>query len=172
MARDTLTLYPLSGYPEAVGYALACMEKERERTLEVVSDLSVDALDATPEGCLNSTGTLLYHIAAIELDWLYSEILEQDIPETFFPYFPQDVRDETGQLSIIASEGIAQHIERLAVVRKALLENLKDLDSEEFYRVRSLPPYDVNPAWVLYHLLEHEAKYGEQLAHICRALEL
>lgn len=168
MARDTLTLYPLPGYPEAVGYALACMEKERDRTLEVVSNLSVAALDATPEGCPNSTGTLLYHIAAIELDWLYSEILDQDIPDAFLAYFPQDVRDKTGQLSVIANEEIIVHTERLTVVRKALLDNLKVLDASEFYRVRSLPPYDVNPAWVLYHLLEHEAKHSEQMAHIRR----
>jgi hypothetical protein len=56
----------------------------------------------------------------------------------------------------------------LATVRADVLEQLRGFTSEEFYRVRPLSRYDVNPAWVLYHLLEHEAKHGEQIARIRR----
>lgn len=168
-AKDQLAIYPLEGYAAPVGYALACLEKERERTHETVAGLAVDALDASAEGSPNSIGTLLYHIAAIELDWLYAEILEEDVPEDLMARFPVDVRDERGRLSVVAGSELDEHLERLAAVRRALLDRLEDLDGEAFYRLRSFNAYDVNPAWVLYHLLEHEAKHGEQIARIRRS---
>lgn len=149
---------------------MACLEKERERTHKMVADLSVEALDAYVEGFPNSIGTLLYHIADIELDWLYSEILEQEVPKDLSSLFPTYTRDEDGRLAVVAGVGLAEHLQRLALVRKALLEALRDMDSEDFYRLRSFSAYDVNPAWVLYHLLEHEAKHGEQIAHIRRIM--
>ena len=169
-AKETLAIHPLEGYAVPVGYALACLEKECERTRETVADLSVKALDARAKGFPNSIGTLLYHVAAIELDWLYCEILEQDVPDDLMSLFPVDVRDEEGRLSKITGAAPAEHLHRLDAVRRALFDNLKDVDEEDFYRLRRLDPYDVNPAWVLYHLLEHEAKHGEQMAHIRRAL--
>ncbi len=48
----------------------------------------------------NRIGTLLYHIAAIELDWLYVEVLEQEFPADLDALFRYDVRDAQGRLSI------------------------------------------------------------------------
>jgi uncharacterized damage-inducible protein DinB len=167
--KEQLMIHPLEGYASPVGYALACLEAERERTREAVTGLSLETLEAQTDGSTNSIGSLLYHIAGIELDWLYAEILERDIPESYAALFAVDVRDREGKLSVVAGVSAAEHVERLATVRADLLEQLRSFSSDEFYRVRQLPPYDVNPAWVLYHLLEHEAKHGEQIARICRA---
>lgn len=167
--KEKLMIDPLEGYASPVGYALACLEKERERTCEAVSGLSVEALDAYAKGFPNSIGTLLYHIAAIELDWLYCEILERDVPKNLASLFPVDVR-EGGRLSVVSGIELAEHLHRLALVRQALRNILKELDSEDFYRSRNLSDYCVNPAWVLYHLLEHEAKHSEQIARIRRTL--
>jgi uncharacterized damage-inducible protein DinB len=169
--KDEIIIYPLEGYAPPVGYALACLKKERQQTRATVAGLSVKDLDTHINGFLNSIGTLLYHIADIELDWLYVEILEQEIPKDLSALFPVYTRDNTGLLSVVAGFELTEHLERLAVVRKAVLEKLKDMDSEDFYRVRNLIDYDVNPAWVLYHLLEHEAKHGEQIARILRNIQ-
>jgi len=166
--RDDLTLFPLEDYVAPLGFAIACLEKERERTKALVKELSIEEVDGYAEGFPNSIGSLLYHIADIELDWLYSEILEEDIPGSLMVHFPIVHRDEKGKLSVVANQTIDEHLDRLNVVRKEVLEKLKEMDEAEFYRVRELEPYDVNPAWVLYHLLEHEAKHSEQIAHICR----
>ncbi len=171
-SKDQLIIQPLQGYATPVGYALACLEKERERTREAVADLSAQELETHVEGSPNSIGSLLYHIAGIELDWLYAEILEQEIPERYETLFSVDVRDPSGRLSVITGESIGDHLQRLAAVREDLLEQLRHVDGTEFFRVRHLNPYDVNPAWVLYHLLEHEAKHGEQIARLRRVLGL
>jgi uncharacterized damage-inducible protein DinB len=166
--KNQLTLHSLSGYAPPVGYALACLEKERERPLETVAGLSIAELDARADGS-NSIGTLLYHIADIELDWLYSEILESDIPSGLAALFPIPTRTRDGHLSVVAAMTLAEHEQRLTRVRHEVLERLQNLSETDFYRVRNLEPYDVNPAWVLYHLLEHEAKHGEQIARTGRA---
>lgn len=171
MPKEQLTIQPLDGYAPSVGYALACLEWERTKTHEVIADLSREGLDARAEGFPNSVGSLLYHIALVELDWLYSEILEQPIPEAFEALFPLEHRDEDGHLAVMAGAELGEHLARLATVRRALLEKLKDMTDEDFYRARQLEPYDVNPAWVLYHLLEHEAKHSAQMALLRGRLE-
>ena len=168
-AKETLAIHPLEGYAAPIGYALACLEKERERTHETVADLSAEALDAYADGFPNSIGTLLYHIAHLE-HRLYREILAQDIPDDFRVLFPVDVRDEEGRLSNVSGADLSEYLQRLDAVRQALFVNLKDMNSEDFYRLRPFNRYDVNPAWVLYHLLEHEAKHGDQMVHIRRAI--
>ena len=170
MAKEQLIIQPLAGYTPSLGYALASLECEREKTHEVVAELSTKTLDATAADFPNSIGSLLYHIALIELDWLYSEILEVPIPEKWKALFPVDDRDEAGQLAVFGGIELSEHLERLDMVRQTLLETLRDMTDEDFYRVRSLPPYDVNPAWVLYHLLEHEAKHSAQMALLRRTV--
>jgi hypothetical protein len=49
----------------------------------------------------NAIGTLLYHIALIEADYLYVEILQQDYPDFWSQWFPIDHRDEAGVLSVV-----------------------------------------------------------------------
>ena len=169
-AKETKAIYPSKAYPEAIGYALACLEKERERTLEAVAGLSLEELDYYAQGFPNSIGTLLYHIADIELDWLYCEILEQAIPKNLASLFPIYTHDKEGKLSAVTGMNLADHLDRLATVRNDLQLKLEGLSIEDFYRVRRFDAYDVNPAWVLYHLLEHEAKHGEQINHICRLI--
>lgn len=169
-AKEQLITLPLAGYAPSVGYALACLEWERGKTREVVDGLAVEVLDARAEGFPNSVGSLLYHVAAIELDWLYSEVLEQPVPDELLTLFTAEVRDDQGRLAFFGEVELADHLERLAAVRRTLLAELKDMTEGDFYRARVLEPYDVNPAWVLYHLLEHEAKHGAQMVLLRRAL--
>jgi hypothetical protein len=61
--KDQIIIYPLEGYAPPVGYALACLKKERQQTRATVAGLSVKDLDAQVKGSPNSIGTLLYHIA-------------------------------------------------------------------------------------------------------------
>ncbi|NJR44113.1 DUF664 domain-containing protein [bacterium] len=118
------------------GYALACLETERERTRVAVTGLSIEALDAEVDGSPNSIGSLLYHIAGIELDWLYAEILERDIPESYAALFPVEVRDREGHLSAVMGVSASEHLQRLETVRADVLTQLKPMTTEEFYRVR------------------------------------
>lgn len=119
----------------------------------------------------NSIGTLLYHIAAIETDWLFVEILEREIPPEVMNLFPVDVRDAQGRLSCVRGLSLARHRQRLRAVRDALLDALRGMPLEEYRRVRCLPEYRVTPAWVLHHLAQHEAEHRGQITDLCRRFE-
>lgn len=155
--KERLTLEPLPGYPEPIAYDLARLEDARGRTLEAVQGLTQAQLDTPPGGGGNAIGTLLYHVAAIEADWLYAEILTEDFPEDIAALFPIDVRDENEHLSPVTGTPLEMHLNRLGFVRQRLLERLTDMTLDDYRRPRSLPYYDVTPEWVLHHLAQHEA---------------
>ncbi|AWN23892.1 damage-inducible protein DinB [Deinococcus irradiatisoli] len=105
-----------------VGQALWTLNETRRRTLAMLEDGPPELdLDWRPAPEVSSAGDLLYHIAAIELDWLTSEVRQGDFPAGAAAWFPTDVRDEQGQLSRLEGEEMEQHLARLNWVRGELL---------------------------------------------------
>jgi hypothetical protein len=90
--RKRPTLDPIAEDAE-VGRWLSAMEDARWRTLRELEGLPHRAVDWTLPGGGNSIGTLLYHVAVIEADWLFEEILGGEgspWPQELFPF---DVRE-------------------------------------------------------------------------------
>src|SRR5690606_11753087 len=112
-----------------------------------------------PSGADNSIGSLLYHVALIETSWLYDDIFMSRYPEDIIAMFPLNHRTPTGQLMHVPAIPLADHLRRLSFVRSRFLELLGDMDPTEWHRVRAPEgeDYAVSPAWVVYHLVEHEA---------------
>lgn len=170
--RDQLLISPPSDYDPTVARWLWLLNDNRRRTLETVAGISDHALNWRPDAAANSIGTLLYHIVAIELDWLYVEILERpDYGAAVASLLPYDVRDATGRLTTVEGESLAEHLARLSASRQHLLTELRPLSAADFYRVRSFDAYDVTPEWVLYHLLEHEAGHRGEIGELRRQAE-
>lgn len=152
----------LSAEP-AIGPWLWAMQDSRERTLEELEEVSPALVDWIPHEHESSIGTILYHLADIEADWLYAEVLEQPFPPEVAALFPHPTRDEQGRLTQIQGYSLAEHLERLATVRALLMAVFQKMDIADFRRVRSLPHYDVTPEWVLHHLMQHEAEHRSQI---------
>lgn len=138
------------------------IEDTRQLTFETLADMPDTRLDWTPP-VGDSVGTLLYHIAVIEADWLYVEILEQPFPPALAALFSHPIRTATGTLYPVVGEPLTEHLARLAAVRAALLDTLAQMDDTDLRRVRALPEYDVTPEWVLHHLIQHEAEHRGQI---------
>ena len=153
---------PLSQEPE-IGRWLAALQDARLRTMRVLEGLSPTLLDWRSADDESSIGTLLYHLADIEADWLYVEVLEQSIPPEVLALFPYPTRDAQGQLTQVEGASLDEHIQRLVTVRSLLLDAFQSMELAEFRRVRSLPNYDVTPEYVLHHLLQHEAEHRSQI---------
>lgn len=170
--RDQLLISPPADYDPVVARWLWLLNDNRQRTLAAVAGMAESLLDWRPDAEANSIGTLLYHIVAIELDWLYVEILERpDYGAAVAPLLPYDVRDSAGRLAAVNGESLADHLARMTASRQRLLTELRSLTAADFYRVRRLDAYDVTPEWVLYHLLEHEAGHRGEIGELRRQAE-
>lgn len=164
---------PLDGYAPAVGAALWRLEDTRARTLALVSDMHPALIDWTPPWDGNTVGSLLYHIAAIELDYLFYDILQsEDYPEAVPALFPVDVREQDGKLTPITGDTLDRHLERLADVRVMVLSRLAAMTEQDFRTARATDNYDITPEWALHHLCQHEAEHRGQIGEILQAAAL
>lgn len=163
-SRRTLVMEATPTGAAEIAPWLWALEDARGRTLAALEGLTPAVLDWTPPAGENTIGTLLYHIAAIELDWLQAEVLEQpDFPPEVAALFPLDVRDDAGRLTPCAGLDLAAHLDRLARTRARLLATFRSMTLAEFRRVRHLRDYDVTPEWVLHHLMQHEAEHRGEI---------
>jgi uncharacterized damage-inducible protein DinB len=169
-ARRSLIAELPTGYPPEIAHWLWVFADTRRRTLEALEGLDESRIDEPGPGG-NSIGTILAHVAVIETDWLYVEILEEDYPADLIALLPPDVRDEQGHLMATPGLPLSRYLEALRAVRARLVERVGALPPEDLYRVRSLPDYDVNPEWVLNHLVQHEAEHRAEIALIRAVFE-
>jgi uncharacterized damage-inducible protein DinB len=164
--REILSLEPIADVPE-VGRWLSALEDARRDTLKELKDVPDEALDWEPDELTNTMGTLLYHVALIEDDWLFVDALQApDHPARRTDLFPYPDRIEGGRLSPVTGFTVAQHLDRLALVRELLLGFFRPMAAEDFHRLRRHEAYDVSPAWVLHHLLQHEAEHRSHIAWV------
>ena len=162
--KRSLVAQHLAGYEPEVGAALWRLQDARGRTLELLRDVPAGMVEQETDG--NAVGTILYHVALIETDWLYSEILEEPIPDDLKNLFPDEDRDGAGTLTPVRGRPIEEHLARLAAIREIFLERLRGMTKADFHRARTLPQYDVSPAWVLHHLAQHEAEHRAELGSL------
>jgi uncharacterized damage-inducible protein DinB len=168
-AKDRRAVRNISGYEPQVGRLLWMLEDGRQRTKAGLVGLTDADLGWSPGPDQNSIGALLYHIAAIEADWLYTEVLEQEFPAEIAALFPRDVRDEEGRLAGTDELGLAAHVKRLDTVRGRLIAAFRGITRLELRRERELPDYTVTPEWVIHHLMQHEAEHRGEIGMV-RAL--
>lgn len=150
----------------AIGQWLWALQDARLSTMRELEGLTPAMIDWLPPNDAHdesSIGTILYHIADIEADWLYVEVLEQPIPPEVAALFPIETRDKQGRLNQVLGFSLDEHLRRLETVRGLLLAAFQQMDLAEFRRVRSFEHYDVTPEWVLHHLAQHEAEHRSQI---------
>lgn len=168
--REELRGQPLPGYDTEIGIWLWALQEVRRRTLRLIGGLDQRTLDwEGPDKRENAIGTLLYHIALVEMGWLFGDILLQPgLPEQVKPDFPFPDRGPDKRLTPVLGESLESHMGRLARSRKAFLETFKEIPAGEWRRMRSPEneDYSVTPEWVLFHLVEHEGGHAFQISSL------
>jgi uncharacterized damage-inducible protein DinB len=157
----------LAHLPPEVGRALWALDDGRRRTKAVIGDLEHDILDWAPPDDGNAISTLLYHIAAIEMEWVCFDVQGRT---SFCPevrrHLAAGVRDEAGRLVRADGESILTHLARLDETRDHLVDVYSAMTAEEFRRPRRGTTDDVTPEWVVHHLLQHEAEHRGQIVRL------
>lgn len=160
IGKDIRTVEPHAGSDPEIGRWLWAMQEARRGLLEEVEVIDDEQLDwRGPSGADNSIGSLLYHVALIETSWLYDDIFMGPYPEDIVALFPLDHRTPDGRLMHVPGMPLDEHLQRLSFVRDRFLELMSNMDPDDWRRVRAPEgeDYAVSPAWVVYHLVEHEA---------------
>jgi uncharacterized damage-inducible protein DinB len=152
------------GYEPSIARWVWALQDTRRRTNRVLDDVTQEILDWVPPEGGDSIGTLLYHIVAIQMSYLYEDILEIGWSEELEPLLRYDVRDAQGRLTAVEGESLETHLKRLETGQHYLLNALRAMTAEEFRRPRQLESYRVTPEWVLHHLMQHEAEHRGQIA--------
>jgi len=161
--RTRRTLEPMAVDPE-VGRWLAAMVDARRRTLRELEGVTPEMIDWRPNAPLNSIGTLLYHIALVEADWLVDDIRKMPYPDWLRDLLPYADRKADGRLTSVDGQSMTEHLDRLGRIRMFLLEDLASMTAGEFHAVLIRERYDVSPAYILHHLLQHEAEHRAHIA--------
>jgi DinB family protein len=167
--RKQLILQPLPCRSSEIGRWLSALEDTRHRTRVALEGIEADALkiiDWVSPINGNSIGLSLYHLAAIEASWLYEEVLQEDFPSDIEGLLPYDVRDGQDHLTSVKGIFLKDYWNRLEQIRTKLLIAYTDMTLERFHNVRSMPDYDVTPAFVLHHLMQHEGEHRGQITEL------
>src|SRR5690554_408330 len=155
-----------------VGLWMWAMEEARRGLLRALRDLEQDELDwRGPIGRDNSIGTLLTHIAGVELGWCYFDVYDEPFTPELMALFPYEHdREPDGTLVHVEGQSLEQHLDRLAAVRRSVFERFARLTLDDWHRLREPKgeDYAMTPAWAVYHLVEHEAGHMFEVRAIGR----
>lgn len=169
LKRRTLLVSPLPEYEEEVGRWLWCLEDVRRTLITELTGISQSILDTKIDE-RHTIGSLLYHIALVEADWLYVEVLGVEWDFEIRSLFPLESRSEDGTLTHIEGQSLEEHFYRLNKVRQVFLSYFRSMDLTDWRKTRVLENYDVTPEWVVYHLIEHESHHRGQIFQVLRKL--
>ena len=166
------TMEPLEASEREVGTWLWALEEARRGLHRALRDVEQDELDwRGPSGRDNSIGTLLNHIAGVELSWCYYDVYDEEFPPELMSLFPhQHDREPDGTLVHVADIDLQTHLHLLQEVRRDVLGRLRGMDLEDWHRLREPgnEDYAMTPAWTVYHLVEHEAGHMFEIRAIRR----
>ncbi len=170
--RRMLQLTPIAGAEPEIGRWLDALEQARALTLRAVDGLDARTLDwEGPDGGDNAIGTLLYHLADVEIGWLYFDLRgTQPPPEVMADLpFSQDPQGDP-RLHRVLGVPLEEHVGRLQRTRRVFLDELRGTTLEDWRRARDpeREDYSVTPEWVLFHLVEHESGHAYQIRSIRR----
>jgi uncharacterized damage-inducible protein DinB len=170
LTKKALLVSSLPGYENEIGRWLWCLEDVSESLLKELKGISQRVLDGKIDE-RQTIGSLLYHIALIEADWLYEEVLCTEWDPEIRSLFPADSRSEDGSITHIEGQSLEEHVDRLNRVRAVFLSHFQTMDLVDWRKPRVLEDYDVTPEWVVYHLIEHESHHRGQIFHLLRKLQ-
>jgi uncharacterized damage-inducible protein DinB len=141
------------------------MERARGNLLRRVEGLSKEIIDYTPEPkMIESIGTLLLHIAAVEYGWIFEDIGGQEMEYEKWKY-GFSVREGKDQ---IKGKDVDFYLSRLREVRQEVFKFLKTLSDKDLDSIVDVDSEKVSIEWILFHLIEHEAMHIGQISFLLR----
>ena len=147
------------------------MEEIRTNLLETIEKISQKQLDYTPnEAKVETIGTLLLHIAAVEWSWIFEDVdgREMDFEEWKYA-FP--LRKEVN-IPQLKGKKIVYYLDKLKKVREEVFLRLTRMKDDELDSLIGEEEGKCSIEWILYHIIEHEIQHYGQIKLLKRLFEL
>lgn len=169
-------LDPVPGFAPGIRHYVAQLAETRAGLLKPVADLTSAQLSWHPNPETESIGTQLLHVAAVEWSWIFEEIFRRSGEE--YDGWEEAMPIRFG-LPQVRDRPLSYFTDRLDRVRGEALAALRGLTDDDLPRLvadASPPPgvaagselYSID--WVLFHLVEHEARHAGQVELLARLL--
>ncbi len=164
--REQLVLASAPGVDPEIGRWIAAFEEVRRDTDAVLERIAAAVVDRDPGDGGDTVGTVLYHVALVEVDWVFTDVLDRAdrIPRDLFPY---DDRVEDGHLTPVLGESFSEHRDRMTTTRALVLDVFRSMDASAFHVARPRERFDVAADWVMFHLIDHEVEHRVRLSALC-----
>jgi len=148
-------------------------ELNRQRLLEQLEGVSDAMLDYTPNAQqVETIGTLLDHIAAIDWSWVFEDIdgLEMDYPTWKYAFALRswsEIEQRTGM-------GLQFYLDRIADERQKIMNRLRQFSDHDLLHEFSTDDgaTTFTLEWLLFHLINHEAVHIGQISLLKRLSQL
>ena len=162
----TFQVIPVPGCHPEIGRWLATLDDARERTMYSLRRVTDEDLTVSAPAGRNSIGTLLYHVAITDLNWVFDNYLRQPYPAEVRSLFPAALLDAEGDLTTMSGGTLEAHLERMRVARAHVREVFRAMSVEEFHALVDRDqdgPYHITPESILRHLAQHEAEHRGEI---------
>jgi uncharacterized damage-inducible protein DinB len=163
---------PAPGFSPRIGRYVSQLAETRQELLRHTASLTPDQLSWHPNEQVESIGTQLLHVAAIEWSWSLEDIFGRPAEEYDGWEEALPIRLSLPQ---VRGKPLAYYTDRLDRVRQEVLQALRGLTDEDLSRlVPVAPPEPVAEVytadWALFHLVHHEAHHAGQVELMVRLL--
>lgn len=174
---EITTCDPVLGYSPRIGRYVAQMAESRADLKRQVGNLAPEQLSWHPSDTIESIGTLLLHIDAVEWSWMHEDILgrpSDEYPGNWSEAMP--IRVGVPQVTGKTSEWYFDKLDATHELTLAILRGFTDADLSRLVGESEPPPgqekrsrlYTID--WIIWHLIQHEAEHIGQVELLRRLL--
>ena len=148
-----------------VALFFSMMERTRRTLIRRAETLSKETIDFSPQRQnVETIGTLLLHIAAVEWGWIFEDIAGKEMEYEKWKY-GFSLRENIDQLE---GEDVEFYLSQLKEVRQEVFDFLKTISDKDLDSIVDVDGEKVSMEWILFHLLEHEAMHLGQISFLNR----
>ena len=169
MSASPFIIAPVAGFTPEIGRLVAMMTYARQTTIDAARGLTVEQLDRLHDRESNSIGSLLAHIAAVEVAYQLDTFEHRDFTEEELKVWGAALDLGEAARREIRGFPLDHYVERLTAIRTETLEELAKrddawLDEErEFSRGRPANNY-----FKWFHVMEDELSHRGQIRWLAK----
>jgi uncharacterized damage-inducible protein DinB len=141
---------------------LSMLQETRLILLRDIEGITQEVLDYSSDDTkVETIGTLLIHIAAIEWSWIFEDIdgLEMSFEKWKYAFPLREGVD----LSQLKNQPLDYYLSILEETRKEATERISKFNDEDLFNKIRSGDTEFTIEWILYHIIEHELTHIGQI---------